>query len=275
MPDLENIFQKTQQNAIILKLQELGIKLAGAIALFIIGLYIIKFIKKLNQKFIDKSNLDTTVKGFFLSFIDMVLKIILVITVIGYLGIPTSSILAVLGASSLAIGLALQGSLSNFAGGILLLILRPIKVGDYVEISGKSGSVESIQLFTTKLVTLDNKTIFIPNSKVSNSEITNYSEKPKRRLDQVYSVGYTSDIEKVKSILKSEIKKIDYFHSDPEPFVALSKHSESSIDFTIRVWVDTDKLWDGHFALLENVKTAFDKEGIEIPFNKLDVNLIK
>lgn len=260
-------------NSIIDIVKLLCIRLASALLILLIGLWVIKKITKYAERMINKSKLDNTLKPFFVSLINSALKVLLAVSVIIKLGVDGSSLIAVIGAASLAIGLALQGSLSNLAGGILLLIFRPIRVGDFVDIAGKSGTVESIQLFATRLITLDNKVIFIPNAKVSNSDLLNYSLMSTRRVDQFYGVDYNNDIDLVKRVLREEIDKIPEAMQAPEPFVALNEHADSALIFAIRVWVKSEDYWTVHFGLLENIKKRFDEENINIPFPVVDVRL--
>ncbi len=250
---------------------ELSIDLAAALLILIVGLIVIKYLLRFLTKLIGKSKMDPTVKPFLISTISIVLKILLIVAVVNQAGIGTSSVVAIIGASSLAIGLAFQGALSNLASGLILLFIKPIRVGDFVEVIGKTGTVTAIQFFATELLTVDNKVVFIPNSKVLGSELTNYSMMEKRRVDQVYGVDYDSDIDAVKRILREEIDALPEVLQDPEPFVALAEHADSSINFVTRVWVKTPDYWTVHFALLENVKKRFDKENINIPYPVIDL----
>ncbi len=253
------------------KLIDISMNLVIALLILIIGLIIIKYVMKGVSKWLEHSKMDETVKPFMSSTISVILKILLVIVVVRKAGVETSSVVAMLGAASLAIGLAFQGALSNLASGLILLLIKPIRVGDFVEVIGKTGTVTAIQFFATRILTVDNKVVFIPNSKVLGSELTNFSMMDRRRVDQVFGVDYDSDIDTVKRILKEEIDALPQVLKDPEPFIALSEHADSSINFVTRVWVNTPDYWDVYFALLENVKKRFDKENINIPYPVIDL----
>jgi small conductance mechanosensitive channel len=188
-------------------------------------------------------------------------------------GIATTSFVAILGAAGLAIGLALQGSLANFAGGVLILLFKPFKVGDYIEAQGYSGTVNEIQIFNTILKSLDNKTIIIPNGNLSNDCITNYSTEPLRRVDFVFGIGYEDDIKKAKEVLLTIIKSDSRVLKEPEPFVSIGELGDSSVNFTVRVWCNKEAYWDVYFDMFEKVKLEFDKQGISIPFPQRDVHL--
>lgn len=242
-----------------------GIRIVIALVLLVIGLWLIKRLSKLLKKLFNKSNLDSTLKPFLLSLINIGLKILLLIALVDYVGVQTSSIIAILGAASFAIGLAFQGSLSNLASGVLLLVLRPMRVGDYVEIASSAGTVESIQLFNTRIHTVDNKVIFIPNSLIMNEEIVNYSIMPKRRVDQLYTVSHDNDLNKVKRIISEVIAGISTVITEPEPFVALENTDEYKNVFIVKVWVKKEDYWDVFYALKEGVMKRFEAEDIRLP----------
>ncbi len=251
---------------------DFSMSLIGAIVVLIVGLFVIKHVMKLIEKLLDKSKLDATLKPFLRSTINILLKVFLFIVVVGIVGIETGSIIAVLGAASLAVGLAFQGTLANLASGIILILMKPLRAGDFIEVSGKIGTVIGIEFFSTKLLTLDNKVVFIPNSTVLNSDLTNYSMKETRRVDQMYGVGYESDIDTVKRVIREEIDAIPQSLQNPEPFVAVAEHGDSSVNFVVRVWTKSEDYWTVHFALLENIKKRFDKENINIPYPTFDIN---
>ncbi len=253
------------------KLVNVSLIIVKALLLLIIGLIVIKYIMKGVDKWLKKSKMDETLKPFLHSTISVALKVFLILAVIGVLGVETTSVVAVLGGASLAIGLAFQGALSNLAAGVILLLIKPLRAGDYIEVLGKTGTVTAVQFFSTKLLTLDNKVVFIPNSKVLGSELTNFSMMDKRRVDQVYGVDYDSDIDTVKRVLREEIDALPKALKTPEPFVALAEHGDSSVNYVIRVWTETADYWDVHFALLENIKKRFDKENINIPYPVIDL----
>lgn len=252
-----------------------GIKLIAAIAILIIGRIIAKSIKNLLVKMLKKKKLDETISSFITSLIYSTLWIFVILAALSQLGIQTTSFMAIIGAAGLAIGLALQGSLSNFASGFLIILFKPFKVGDYVDAGGVSGTISKISVFTTEINSVDNKKIIVPNSQIMNGTITNYTAEKTRRVDFTFGVGYEADINKVKNILSNIITGHKLILKDPEPFVRLGNLGESSIDFTVRVWTKTENYWDVFFDLTEQAKNEFDKNGISIPFPQMDVHLIK
>lgn len=241
-----------------------------ALALLFIGFKVVNFISRLIQKAY-KERISNDAIYFLFQLGEVLVKVALIISLIAFLGIPTTSFVAILGSLGLAIGLSLQGSLANFAGGFLILILKPFKSGDYIEGAGHSGTVEEIQIFYTRLLTPDNKVITIPNGDLSNASIINYSAKPTRRLDFNLSVGYGEDIDKVKKTVFAVVERHDEILKFPEPFVRLGKWNDSSIDFTVRLWLKGEDYWKLNFDLMEDFKKEFDKENIEIPFPKMDI----
>ncbi len=252
----------------------LGKRLIVALLVFIVGRLLIKWVIKIltKGKFAEKN--DKTVVTVLSHFISVGLYIVLVITIVGILGVNTASIITVLASAGVAIGLALQGALSNIAGGIMIMVLRPFRVGDFVEIAGNSGTVTDVGIFYTVLTTGDNKVITLPNGSVMGDNIINYSTKDTRRVDIVFNVAYGTDVEKVKSILLDEATKHEMVLQDPAPFARLTNHAESSIDFTLRVWTENKNFWQVKFDLLEALNKRFAEEGIEIPFNQLDVHVV-
>jgi small conductance mechanosensitive channel len=252
-----------------------GIKLIAAIAILIIGNIIAKSIRKLILKLMDKRKVDKTISSFISSLAFSALWVFVILAALSQLGIQTTSFIAVIGAAGLAIGLALQGSLSNFASGFLIILFRPFKVGDYVKAGGVSGSISKISIFTTDFTTPDNKKIIVPNSQIMNGTITNYSAEKNRRVDLTFGVGYETDISKVKDILSNVITGHKLVLKDPEPFVRVGELADSSINFVVRVWTKTEDYWGVFFDLTEQVKNEFDKHGISIPFPQMDVHLIK
>lgn len=253
---------------------DFGKRLLIAILVLIVGRLVIKWVVKLMTKSKFAAKNDKTVTTVLSHFVSAALYVLLVVIIIGILGIPTASVITVIASAGVAIGLALQGALSNIAGGIMILVLRPFRVGDYVELAGKSGTVSDVGIFYTTLTTPDNKMITIPNGTVMGTEIVNYSVKDTRRVDLVFNVAYGTDVDKVRSILLEEAGKHPLTLDDPAPFARLTKQSESSLDFTLRVWVNADDYWTVNFDLLETLNNRFEKEGIEIPFNQLDVHVI-
>ncbi len=256
-------------------MMEYGPKLILAILVLIIGMWIIKGIKKLITKAMDKGKVDVSLQRFLISLIVITFKVLLMISVASMVGIATTSFVAILGAATFAVGLALQGSLSNFAGGVLILLLKPFTVGDTIEAQGFIGKVHAIQIFNTLVVTFDNKMIYIPNGLLSNGNVTNYSHEPIRRVDMTFGVSYGDDIKKTKDILIKLVNEDKRILKDPAPLIAVSNLGDSSVDFAVKVWCDTAEYWNIYFDMQENVKITFDKEGISIPFPQTDVHFFK
>jgi len=265
----------------LLKLETLSEKLVdylpnllAAFVILVAGWLFIKIIIRFVDHFLARSSLDITIHSYIKSAIKIVLMIIWILTIASSLGLPIASILAVLGAAGVAISLALQSSLSNVAGGFLLLINKRFSVGDFIEVSGISGTVSEISLSHTVLNTIDNKKVYIPNSEVVNNLVTNYSAEKIRRLDIVFSISYNDNIEKAKNIIKEVILANALSLKEPAPFVAVTAHNENSIDIISRTWVETDNYLNLNYALLEEVKKAFDREGINIPFPQMDLHIV-
>ena len=264
-------------DTIIPKLQEwfafYGLKVLAAILVFIVGRWIAKALKKLINKVMTKNNVDPTLVSFIGDLTYFALLAFVVIAAINQLGVQTTSFIAVIGAAGLAIGLALQGSLANFAAGFLLMLFRPFKVGDYIEGAGVAGAVEEIQIFTTQLKSPDNKKIIIPNAKLTGDNIINYSANETRRVDLVIGVGYDDDLAKVKEVLEDVLSKDDRILKDPAPTIAVGELADSSVNFVVRPWVKTADYWDVYFDTTESVKKRFDADGISIPFPQRDVHM--
>lgn len=248
-------------------------KLLLALLTLFIGWKLIGVALNLTDKALERSNTEPTLQRFLRSLGNALLKALLLITVAGMVGIETTSFIAVLGAAGLAIGLALQGSLSNFAGGVLILLFKPFKAGDFIEAQGQAGVVEEIQIFTTMLKTGDNKTVIIPNGPLANGNIINYSAKPTRRVDFVFGIGYGDDIDKAKATLQSILDADERILKDPASLIVVSALADSSVNFTVRAWVNSADYWPVFFATTEAVKKRFDSEGISIPFPQRDVHL--
>ncbi len=250
-------------------------KLAMAIVVFIVGLIIIRMITGAMKRLFDKKDYDETLERFLLSLTGMILKILLIVTVVTMLGVQMTSFVAILGGAGLAIGMALSGTLQNFAGGVMLLIFRPYKVGDVIEAQGHIGKVEEIQIFNTVLLTPDNKTIIIPNAPISTNSIVNYSDQGTRRIDFTIGIGYDDDIDQAKEVIMNVITKDGRVHKDPAPFIAVSELADSSVNFTLRVWADVSDYWGVYFDNLEAIKKALDAASISIPYPQTDVHLHK
>lgn len=268
----EKIWQSTQ-DWLFGTVTNVGLKLLAALLVLIVGRIIIKAVVKKLRNGKGAQKMEPTVAHFLANFVNIGLNIVLVVSIVAILGVPMASVVAVIASAGVAVGLALQGALSNLAGGIMILIFHPFRVGHFIETAGFSGTVKDIDIFYTKLHTPDNKVVTIPNGTVMASSITNYSINDTRRVDLSFSVAYGTDVEKVKAILLEEAGKHEKALKDPEPFCRLTKHSESSLDFTLRVWASKDDYWQVNFDLLEAINKRFEEENIEIPFNQIDVHM--
>lgn len=244
-----------------------------ALAIFVVGRWIALQIVNIVQKTLLARNMDTALVHFVRSLAYWVLLAFVLIAALGQLGIQTASFVAIIGAAGLAIGLALQGSLSNFASGILLLVFKPFKAGDFVEVANTAGSIEKIQIFTTELVTPDNKQIIIPNSAITSGTITNYSAKDTRRVDLTIGISYDDDIDKARELIFDEISKDERILKDPEPVVLVMALADSSVNFAVRSWAATSDYWPVYTSLTESIKKRFDKDGISIPYPQTDVHI--
>lgn len=258
---------------IITFIMDFGPKVLGALIVLFIGLRVVKIITKTTKKVMLKQNMDSSLIPFLSGLINIGLKALVLISVMGMVGIEMTSFIAILGAAGLAVGLALSGTLQNFAGGVMILIFKPYKPGDFIETQGYMGVVKQIDIFNTILSTPDNKRIILPNGPTSTSSLTNFSSEPTRRLDFSFGIGYTDDIDKAREVINSEIAKLPQVLKDPAPMVVVGELGDSSVNLTTRVWVNAADYWDVNFALLEGVKKAFDKNSISIPFPQTDVHL--
>ncbi len=254
-------------------LQEFALRLVGALALAFIGFKVADKLGKIGAKMLDKGNLDVSLKKFLASMIAPVLKVLVIIMAMGVAGADVSAFVAVIGGASFAVGLAFQGTLANFAGGVLLLVVRPFTVGDFVEAGGETGTVEAISIIYTKLLTVDNKLINVPNGSLANAVIINYTREDKRRVDLVFGAAYDAPVEKVKAAIVSVLEAHDKVLKEPAYFVRLGNQGASSLDYTVRAWVKTADYWDVHFDLIEQVTAKFNAENIGIPYNTIDVNI--
>ena len=264
---------------IVMKLQEwvtfYGLKIIAAIVILILGRIAAGLARSLVRKVLRKGKVDETLISFLASLTYIGVLAFIVIAAVAQLGVQTASFVAVLGAAGLAVGLALQGSLANFAAGVLMIIFKPFKVGDYVTAGGVSGSVEAIGIFTTELKSPDNRKIIVPNAKVTGDSIVNFSAKEQRRIDMIAGVSYSDDLSKVKQVLEGIMAEDDRILKDPAPTIGLLEMADSSINFAVRPWVKTADYWDVFFATQEKIKQRFDAEGISIPFPQRDVHLYK
>jgi small conductance mechanosensitive channel len=250
-----------------------GLKVIAAIAIFVIGRWVAKAVVSMIRKMMRNAEVDQTLRGFVANMAYIALLAFVVLAALGQLGIQTTSFIAILGAAGLAVGLALQGSLSNFAAGFLMILFRPIRVGDFIEGAGTAGTVEEIAIFTTTLVTPDNKTVIIPNAALTGGNIVNWTVKGTRRVDMVMGLGDTDDIDKAKQIMADILAKDPRVLKDPAPAIAVSELADSSVNFVVRPWVKASDYWGVHNDTHEAVKKAFDAQGISIPFPQRDVHV--
>ena len=252
-----------------------GVRLIIAIVLLFVTFKIVNLIGRKIEKQGNNGKLDKTLAKTFAYVFKIALKVVIAIALIGYVGIDTSGLAALVASLGVCIGLAVNGAVSNIAGGVLIIVTRPFRVDDYIEAQGQSGTVEDIHMTCTRIRTPDNKVVYLPNGTLSSGTIVNYSEKDTRRLDFSFSIGYGDDFEKAKTIVLSLMEKHELVLKDPAPMVRVSEHGASSINLTARAWVNSADYWTVRFDLLEAVKKAFDENGIEIPFNQLDVHVKK
>ncbi len=253
--------------------EQYGLALLFAIVILIVGSWAAKIVRGSVQRLLAKRNMDPIVVSFLGNLTYVILMVVVVLAALGKVGVQTTSFVAILGAAGLAVGLALQGSLANFAAGFLLVVFRPFKKGDYIEAGGTAGIVEEIQVFATILKTPDNRRVIVPNGKVMGDNITNYSAMETRRMDLVFGVSYTDDVAKVKAVLKRIAEEDARVLKDPAPAILLSELGDSSVNFIMRIWVKGSDYWPVTFETREKVKLTFDKEGICIPFPQRDVHL--
>lgn len=266
--EVSNIWQTVQQYV-----TEFGLQVIGAVAVLVIGRWVIKGIVKRFDRLLHKRVVDPTIIPTIRGVANGALTIALLLAVIGMVGIDTTGLIAVFGAAGLAIGLALQGSLANFAGGILILSLKPFKAGDFVEVNGQSGAVHAVTIINTVLKTPDNKTIYLPNGAVAGANIINFTQEVKRRWDKVFGIGYDDDFEKAKKIILDILDADPRVHKDPEPLVRVGNLGDSSVDITVRAWLDTSEYWNVNWDMIEKVKKEFDAQGISIPFPQRDIHV--
>ncbi len=266
-----------QLKHIILRGQELLLlyvpKVVLAIVVLLVGLWLIRLLVRAVEKALQSRDVEPSLVPFVKGLVGGVLKVMLVLSVVQMIGVETTSFIAVLAAAGLAIGLALSGTLQNFAGGVMLLLLKPFKVGDFIEAQGHSGTVRQIQIFHTILTTPDNKTIILPNAQVSTDAMVNYSTEPERRVDLVFGIGYGDDIDKARSTIQQLITSDERVLSDKPVQIVVAELADSSVNFKVRIWVKAADYWDVFFDMQEGVKKAFDKHGVSIPFPQMDVHM--
>ncbi len=252
---------------------EYGQKLAIGLLILVIGLWLAGAISRAAQKLMEARKFDAALQTFLGSMISIVLKILVVITALGTLGIEMTSFVAILGAASLAVGMALSGTLQNFAGGVIILILKPFKIGDFIDAQGYTGTVNQIQIFNTILKTPDNRTVIIPNGGLSTGSMINFSTEPKRRVDWTIGIGYGDDADKAQEVLLKMLSEDPRVLKDPAPFIAMSALADSSVNFTVRAWVESANYWGVFFDLNKRVYKEFGQHGLNIPFPQMDVHL--
>lgn len=249
-----------------------SLKILLAVVIFVIGQLVAKVIVKILGKLLSHTKLEKILVDFIKSLVNALLLVFVIVATLDQLGVNTNSVIAVLGAAGLAIGLALQGSLQNFAAGFMLLIFRPFKAGDFVEAAGVAGSIEKIGIFSTTMHTGDNKEVIIPNGAIYSSNIINYSKRPTRRVDMIFSIGYGDDIRVARDVIASIIKEDARILAEPEPLIAVGELGANSVNLFVRPWVKTEDYWDVKYAVTEKVKVAFDANGITIPFPQMDIH---
>ena len=252
---------------------DFGQRLLICIIIYIVGKKLIRFLNKALGKLMSSRKLDASVISFLNSLIDILLTVVLLITIINILGINNSSFLALFASFGVAMGMALSGTMQNFAGGVMILLFRPYKIGDYIQAQGQEGTVKSIQIFSTVLVTVDNRTVYVPNGGLSNNIIVNYNNQNTRRIEWTIGVEYGTDYDKAKSILQSILSSDKRVFSDPSPYIALKALSESSVDLLIRAWVTRPDYWDVYYDINEQIYKVFEANGINIPFPNVTVHL--
>lgn len=268
--NIDQIFTYLTQTVI-----EYGPKLIGAVIVFIIGKMIIKKLTNLFSRMMDKNGTDASLKPFLKSIINILLTVLLVISVLSMLGVAMTSFIAILGAAGLAIGMALSGTLQNFAGGVMILLFKPFKVGDLLDAQGHKGSVKEIQIFNTILTDLDNKTIIIPNGGLSTNSMVNYSTESTRRVDISVGIAYGENVENARKVLIELAKTDKRILTDPAPFIGVTELADSSVNLTFRLWVESADYWGVFFDMNEKVYETFGKSGVQIPFPQMDVHIQK
>ncbi|MGD2054916.1 MAG: mechanosensitive ion channel [Gammaproteobacteria bacterium] len=252
-----------------------GLNIIFALLIFFVGKFLAGVITNLVKKLMGKAKMDVILVNFIGSIISSVLLLFVVIAALDQLGVNTTSLIALIGAAGLAIGLALQGSLQNLASGVMLIVFRPFTAGDFVEAGGTMGVVEEIGIFTTKMRTGDNKEVIVPNGQIFGGTITNYSKRDTRRVDMVFGIGYGDDIRKAKQVITDIISADERILKDPAPLIAVGELADSSVNFNVRPWVNSGDYWSVYFDLNEKIKLAFDDNGISIPFPQMDVHIEK
>ena len=249
-----------------------GGRIIGAVIIFVVGRFLISFLRKMLARLLAKRHVDASIQSFVKSLVNILLTILLIIAVIGKLGVETTSFAALLASAGVAIGMALSGNLQNFAGGLIILLFKPFKVGDYIEAQGTGGTVKEIQIFHTILATPDNKMVYIPNGSLSSGAVTNFSRQTTRRVDWTFGVDYGEDYDKVKAVIETIIARDSRILTDPAPFIALHALADSSVNIVVRVWVESPNYWEVYFGINQAVYATFNEKGINFPFPQLTVH---
>ncbi len=252
-----------------------GPRIIAAVLTLVVGLWVVGAVVGLIRRALDKSKVDPSLRSFIKSLVGILLKVLVYITALGVLGVEMTSFIAILGAAGLAVGLALSGTLQNFAGGVLILFFKYFKVGDFVEAQGHMGTVKDIQIFVTVLTTPDNKTIIIPNGPLATGTLTNFSAQPTRRVDWTFGIAYGDDLDKAYEVLQRLLSEDERVLGDPAPFMAVKELGDSSVDITVRAWVNVADFWPVFWSMNEQVYRTFDKEGLTIPFPQRDVHIYR
>lgn len=268
--DMEQVFDSLAQ-----WIAFYGLRIVAAIVIFVVGRFAASMVRGVVRRLLERSNVDETLVSFTGSVVYVLVMAFVIIAALGQLGVHTASFVAILGAAGLAVGLALQGSLANFAAGVLMILFKPFRVGDYIEAAGTAGTVEEISIFTTELKSPDNRKIIVPNAQVTSGSIVNYSAKDQRRIDIVAGVSYGDNLDKVRKVLEEILAADERILQEPAPVIGVLELGSSSVNFAVRPWVKTGDYWSVYFSLQEQIKKRFDAEGITIPFPQQDVHLYK
>ena len=272
---MQDTSQPLMLDRLLATLSDYGLKVLAALAILVVGLWVAKRVRRAFVRMLDKRDTDATLTGFFSSLLYGALVVFVAIAAIGKLGVQTTSFVAVIGAAGLAVGLALQGSLSNFASGVLLILFKPFRVGDFVKAGGEAGTVVNVGILTTELKTPDNVQVIMPNSAIMSGSITNVSAHPTRRVDMTVGVGYGDDLNKAQRLMEELLDADARVLAEPAPTIAVANLGESSVDFVVRPWVNAADYWGVKFDFTRAVKEKFDAEGISIPFPQRDVHLFQ
>lgn len=272
MENIERIFGINAEQ-IMAAIMDLALRLALSVVILVIGFWLAKVLSRSVERLLLKKQADVSLVGFLRSLTSVSLKVLVIITAITQLGVEMTSFVAILGAAGLAVGMAFSGTLSNFAGGVMILFFRPFKVGDYVQVQGEEGTVDEVQIFNTILTTIDNKVIILANGAVANGTIVNFTKAKRRRVDLTYGIAYGDDLKQAKDLLMRFMNENNQILKDPAPFVGLGELADSSVNLTVRAWVNTEDYWDVFFSMNERVYNEFDQHGLSIPFPQVEMHV--